>query len=132
GQFARRRGLLLHMDGARFANAMAALTCAPKDITWEIGVDVLCFGGIKNGVGAGELVVFFKKELAREFDYRVKQGGQLASKMRFVAAPWLGLLNDNVWLRNAQHANRAAQRLSDQLRSAAKIDIVFPVEANAV
>jgi len=131
-EFARHRQMYVHIDGARFANAVASLHCAPKEITWEAGVDVLCFGGTKNGVAAGELVVFFKKELAREFDYRVKQAGQLGSKMRFVAAPWLGLLNDNVWLRNAQHANRVAQRLSDQLRSEAKIDIVFPVEANAV
>jgi threonine aldolase len=132
GEFARRRELLLHMDGARFANAIAALKCAPKDITWEIGVDVLCFGGIKNGVGAGELVVFLKKELAREFDYRVKQAGQLASKMRFFAAPWTALLKDDLWLRNARHANTAAQKLADRLRSEGKIDIAFPVEANAV
>jgi threonine aldolase len=131
-EFARRREMYVHMDGARFANAVASLNCAPKQITWQIGVDVLCFGGTKSGVAAGELVVFFQKELAREFDYRAKQAGQLASKMRFLAAPWIGLLNDNVWLRNAQHANRAARRLGNQLRSEAKIDIVFPVEANAV
>jgi threonine aldolase len=131
-EFARRRSLFIHMDGARFANAVASLDCAPKEITWEAGVDVLCFGGTKNGTVAGELVIFFQKEFSREFDYRAKQAGQLASKMRFLAAPWIGLLNDNVWLRNAQHANRAAQRLSDQLRSEARIDIVFPVEANAV
>ncbi len=131
-EFARRREMFVHMDGARFANAVASLNCAPKQITWQIGVDVLCFGGTKNGTAAGELVIFFQKEFSREFDYRAKQAGQLASKMRFLAAPWIGLLNDNVWLRNAQHANRAAQRLSDQLRSEAKIDIVFPVEANAV
>ena len=131
-EFARQRSLFIHMDGARFANAVASLDCAPKEITWEAGVDVLCFGGTKNGTAAGEFVIFFQKEFSREFDYRAKQAGQLASKMRFLAAPWIGLLNDNVWLRNAQHANRAAQRLSDQLRSEAKIDIVFPVEANAV
>jgi threonine aldolase len=120
------------MDGARFANAVAALNCTPKEITWRADVDVLCFGGTKNGVAAGELVIFFKKELAREFDYRVKQAGQLASKMRFVAAQWLGLLADGVWLRNAQHSNRAAKRLAERLRVEANIDIVFPVEANAV
>lgn len=131
-EFARKRSLFIHMDGARFANAVASLGCAPKALTWEIGVDVLCFGGTKNGIGAGELVIFFKKELAREFDYRVKQAGQLASKMRFLAAPWVGLLTNDVWLRNAQHANRASRRLAERLRSEAKIDIVFPVEANAV
>jgi threonine aldolase len=131
-EFALRRGMYVHMDGARFANAVASLNCAPKQITWQIGVDVLCFGGTKNGVAAGELVVFFKKELAREFDYRVKQAGQLGSKMRFVAAPWLGLLTDGVWLKNAKHSNNLAQMLAERLRAEAKSDIVFPVEANAV
>jgi threonine aldolase len=132
GEFARRRNLLVQMDGARFANAIAALNCAPKEITWEAGIDVLCFGGTKNGVGAGELVIFFKKELAREFDYRAKQAGQLASKMRFLAAPWVALLTDDVWLRNARRANAAARKLADRLRGEVKIDIVFPVESNAV
>ncbi len=131
-EFARKWSLFIHMDGARFVNAVASLGCAPKALTWEIGVDVLCFGGTKNGIGAGELVIFFKKELAREFSYRIKQGGQLASKMRFLAAPWVGLLTDAVWLRNAEHANRASRQLAGRLRSEAKIDIVFPVEANAV
>jgi threonine aldolase len=129
---AHAREMFLHMDGARFANAIASLNCAPKSITWEIGVDVLCFGGTKNGTPAGELVIFFKKEFSREFDYRVKQGGQLGSKTRFLTAPWLGLLKDGVWLKNAQHANRAARHLADCLRNEAKIDIVFPVNANAV
>ncbi len=132
GEFARAHKMFLHMDGARFANATAALNCAPKAIAWELGVDVLCFGGTKNGVAAGELVIFFKEELSREFDYRLKQGGQLGSKIRFLAAPWLGLLTDDVWLRNAQHANRAARQLANRLKAEAKIDIFSPVEANAV
>jgi threonine aldolase len=131
-EFALRREMYVHMDGARFANAVASLNCAPKQITWQIGIDVLCFGGTKNGVAAGELVVFFKKDLAREFDYRVKQAGQLGSKMRFVAAPWLGLLTDGVWLKNAKHSNNLAQMLAERLRTEAKIDIAFRVEANAV
>jgi threonine aldolase len=130
--FARTRELFLHMDGARFANAIASLNCAPKAITWEVGVEVLCFGGTKNGTAAGELVIFFNKEISREFDYRVKQAGQLGSKMRFLAAPWLGLLTNDIWLRNAQHANRTAGHLAQRLRKEAKIDIVFPVDANAV
>jgi threonine aldolase len=130
--FARTRELFLHIDGARFANAVASLNCAPKAITWEVGVDVLCFGGTKNGTAAGELVIFFNKEISREFDYRVKQAGQLGSKMRFLAAPWLGLVTNDVWLRNAQHANRTAGHLAQRLRNEAKIDIVFPVDANAV
>jgi threonine aldolase len=129
---AQRHEMFLQMDGARFANAVATLKCSPREITWQCGVDVLCFGGTKNGLAAGELVVFFKKELAREFDYRMKQAGQLASKMRFLAAPWLGLLNDGVWLKNANHANAMAQRLAGRLQNDANINIAFPVEANAV
>lgn len=129
--FARSRAMLLHMDGARFANAIASLGCAPKEITWQAGVEVLCFGGIKNGLAAGELVVFFNRERAAEFDYRAKQAGQLASKMRSLAAPWLGLLENDVWLRNATRANNAAKKLA-ALLSAAQAEIMFPVESNAV
>jgi threonine aldolase len=129
---ARRHQLFLHMDGARFANAIASLNCAPKAITWEAGVDVLCFGGTKDGAAVGELVIFFDKKISREFDYRAKQAGQLGSKMRFLAAPWLGLLTGDAWLRNAQHANRAARGLASRLRKEAGIESAFPVEANAV
>jgi len=129
---ARTHQLFLHMDGARFANAIASLNCAPKAITWEAGVDVLCFGGTKNGAAVGELLIFFDKKIAREFDYRAKQAGQLGSKMRFLAAPWLGLLTGDIWLRNAQHANRAGSVLASRLRKEAGIESVFPVEANAV
>src|SRR5262249_14320760 len=112
-KFAGERGLLIHMDGARFANAVAALRCAPKKIAWQSGVDVLCLGGTKNGLASGELVVFFKKELAGEFDYRIKQAGQLASKTRFLAAGWLALFENDLWLRNAEHANAAARRFAE-------------------
>ena len=124
GEFARKHGLHLHMDGARFANAIAALNCAPKTISWEAGVDVLCFGGTKNGGAGSELVIFFQKQLAAEFDYRVKQAGQLASKMRFLAAPWIGLLQNNVWLGNAAKANGAGKLLADKLR-ALGLEIVY-------
>lgn len=130
--FADRHSLMVHMDGARFANAVAFLDCRPKEITSEAGVDVLCFGGTKNGLGAGELVVFFKKELASEFEYRVKQGGQLGAKMRFLAAPWLALLTDGVWLRNARHANQAARRLADLVKTRTRLEVALPVEANSV
>jgi len=129
---ARKHQLFLHMDGARFANAIASLNCAPKAITWEAGVNVLCFGGTKNGAPVGDLVIFFDKKISREFDYRAKQAGQLGSKMRFLAAPWLGLLTRDIWLRNAQHANRAANALASRLRKEAGIESVFPIEANAV
>jgi threonine aldolase len=131
-EFARTRSLYLHMDGARFANAVATLGCAPKEITWQLGLDVLCFGGTKNGTGGGELVVFFKKELAAEFDYRAKQAGQLASKMRFIAAPWAGLLSGGGWLRNAQQANASAAVLAQRLREVAGLEPAFPRQANAV
>jgi threonine aldolase len=130
--FARERSLLVHMDGARFANAVAALDCAPKSITWEAGIDVLCFGGTKNGTAAGELVVFFDKELAYEFDYRAKQAGQLASKMRFLAAPWMGMLSDGGWLANARRANKCAKLLAQKLSSVLGSKPAFPCEASAV
>jgi len=130
-EFARARSLFLHMDGARFANAVAALDCEPKTITWEAGVDALCFGGTKNGTAAGELVIFFKKELAQEFDYRAKQAGQLASKSRFLAAPWAGLLSDSVWLENARRANARAQTLAAKLESIG-MKPEFPRDASAV
>ena len=131
-EFARARSLFVHMDGARFANAVAALDCPPKAITWQAGVDVLCVGGTKNGTAAGELVVFFKKELANEFDYRAKQGGQLASKMRFLAAPWAGLLNADTWIENARHSNRCGRLLAQKLSAALSVEPVFPCEASAV
>jgi threonine aldolase len=131
-ELAHAHKAFLHMDGARFANAIAHLNCAPKAITWELGVDVLCFGGTKNGIAAGELVIFFDKKISRDFDYRIKQAGQLVSKMRFPAAAWLGLLTDNVWLRNATHANQAAIQLAQRLRNEAGMEEVLPVEANAV
>jgi threonine aldolase len=120
------------MDGARFANAIASLNCAPKTITWEVGIDVLCFGGTKNGAGVGELVIFFDKKISREFEYRAKQAGQIGSKMRFLAAQWLGLLTGDAWLRNAQHANAAARALASRLRKEAGVENIFSVDANAV
>ena len=131
-EFARARSLYLHMDGARFANAVASLGCTPKEITWQLGFDAMSFGGTKNGTGGGELVVFFKKELAEEFDYRAKQAGQLASKMRFLAAPWVGLLRDGVWLENARRANASAVSLARKLRDVVSFEPVVPQQANAV
>ena len=129
---AKSHGLRMHMDCARFANAVASLGCAPKEITWQAGVDVLCFGGTKNGMAVGDAVVFFNLEMAREFDYRCKQAGQLASKMRFLSAPWVGMLQDGAWLRHAAHANRMAQLLEGQLRAISGLKILFPRQANMV
>ncbi len=131
-EVARRQGLRVQMDGARFANAVAALNVAPAELTWRAGVDVLCFGMTKNGIAVGEAVVFFDRELAREFDYRCKQGGQLASKMRFLSAPWTGMLKDGAWLRHAQHSNAMAQRLGKGLRGVPGVQISYPVDSNAV
>lgn len=129
---AQRFNLRVQMDGARFANAVAALGVSPKEITWKAGIDVLCFGGTKNGIAIGEAVVFFNQELAREFDYRCKQGGQLASKMRFLSAPWVGMLQDGAWLRHAKHANSMATRLEAGLQKIPQIQINYPVQSNAV
>ena len=131
-EVARRHGLRVHMDGARFANAVASLGCRPADIAWRAGVDVLSFGATKNGVAVGEAIVFFDPVLAEAFAWRVKQTGQLASKMRFVAASWLALLDNDVWLRNAGHANLMARRLAEGIGKAAGVRLMFPVEANAV
>ena len=132
GEVAREFGLSLHMDGARFANAVAALGVAPAALTWRAGVDVLSFGGTKNGMAFGEAVVFFNKELARSFEYRLKQSGQLASKMRFLSAQWIGMLTGGAWLRHASHANGMAERLERRLRPVAGVEVLFPREANAV
>ncbi len=128
----KQLGLKLHMDGARFANAVAALNCAPREITWEAGVDVLCFGGTKNGALVGDAVIFFNRDLAHEFDYRCKQSGQLASKMRFLSAPWVGMLQHGAWLRHAKHANAMAEMLHDELVKLPELRLMFPRQANAV
>lgn len=132
GEAAKSHSLTVHMDGARFANAIASLSVAPKEITWQAGVDVLCFGGAKNGMPIGEAVIFFNRELAYEFDYRCKQAGQLASKMRFLSAPWIGMLESGAWLRNASHANRCAAMLEQEIASLPGVRLLFPREANSV
>jgi len=124
-------GLFFHMDGARFANALASLGCAPKDLTWKAGVDALCLGGAKNGMALGEAAVFFNQELAEDFEYRCKQAGQLCSKMRYLSAPWLGMLENGAWLKHARHANACAARLAEELRSMG-LEILYPVESNAL
>jgi threonine aldolase len=129
---ARALGLLLHVDGARFANALATLDVPAAALTWQVGVDVLCFGGTKNGLTVGDAIVFFNRALAEEFEYRRKQAGHLLAKMRFVAAPWAALLASGAWLRNARHANAMARRLERELRAIPSVQVLYPVEANAV
>lgn len=127
---AHQQGLSVHMDGARFANAVVGAGCTPAAITWQAGVDVLSFGATKNGAMAAEAVVFFKPELAAQWAYRRKRAGHLWSKMRFLAAQWLAYFEDDLWLRNAQHANAMAQRLAEGLGSLPGVRLLQPVEAN--
>lgn len=129
---AKKLNLRVQMDGARFANTIAAMKLPPKEITWQMGVDVLCFGGTKNGMPVGEAVVFFNTELAREFEYRCKQAAQLASKMRFLSAPWVGMLRDGAWLKHAGHANAMAKLLEKALAGVPKIKVAYPVDTNGV
>src|SRR5476651_682597 len=128
---ARRFGLVMHLDGARFSNAVASLGATPKAVTWQAGVDVLCFGGTKLGMANCEAVIFFNRDLAREFDYRCKQAGQLASKMRFLAAGWVGVLENGAWLKHASHANRCATLLAARFEKETGLLPAHPVEANA-
>ena len=130
--FAHGRGMRVHVDGARFANAVASLGCAPADIAWRAGVDVLSLGGTKNGLPFGEAVVFFDRALAEEFGRRRMQGGQLASKMRYLAAPWLGVLRSGAWLRYAAHANAMARRLASALEAVPGTRLLAKVQANGV
>lgn len=129
---ADRHNLNIHMDGARFANAVAALDVHPSEITWKAGVDVLCFSGTKNGLALGETVIFFNRKLAEDFEWRCKQAGQLASKMRYISAPWCGLLTDDTWLKNARHANACAERLERGLRGIDRVSLRYPRQANGV
>ena len=131
-ELAHGHGLRVHMDGARFANAVASLGLSPAEVTWRSGVDVLCFGGTKMGLPVGEAVVFFDRRLSEDFAYRCKQAGQLASKMRFLSAPWLGILEDDAWLVRARHANAMARKLASGLSGIPGARLLFPVEANGV
>ena len=129
---ARENGLRVHMDGARFANALVSTGASPAEVTWKAGVDVLCFGGTKNGCFAAEAVVFFDKDLATSFEYLHKRSGQLISKMRFVTAQLLGYVTNDVWLRNARNANAMAARLSDGLAKLPGLSLAYPTQANEV
>ena len=131
-KLAHQYELKIHMDGARFANALVELDLTPAQLSWQAGIDVLCLGGTKNGMAVGEAILFFDRELATDFAWRCKQAGQLASKMRFIAAPWLGLLETGAWLRNARHANAMATALEQRLRHIPGLQLLFPRQANSV
>lgn len=128
---AHGHGLRVHMDGARFANAVANLACTPAEASWKCGVDVLSFGATKNGALAAEAVIFFEPKLAREFEMRRKRAGHLWSKMRFLSAQLNACLENELWLRNGRHANALATHLAQGLRKHG-IPLMQQVEANEV
>jgi threonine aldolase len=131
-EFAHQYGLLLHVDGARIANAAASLNLKLKEITADAGVDLLSFGGTKNGLIFGEAVIFFNPALSRNFKFLRKQAMQLMSKMRFVAAQFEALLSNDLWLRNAQNANAMARLLAKEIAAVPGVRVTQKVEANAV
>ena len=133
-EICKSNNLKLHMDGARFANALVALDCTPAEITWKAGVDVMSFGASKNGALSSEAVIFFDTSMAREFEFRRKRGGHLFSKMRLLASQMDAYLNDDLWLKNARHANTLGQRLKQgltdipgiELRDGNNANMLFP------
>jgi threonine aldolase len=130
--FAHNHDMILHMDGARLCNAAAFLKIGLDEICRTVGVDVLSFGGTKNGMMYGEAVVFFDKELSKNFEFFRKQGMQLTSKMRYISAQFSAFLTNDLWLQNAQHANEMAQFLAQQLQNIPGVKITQKVETNMV
>ena len=138
-KIAKAHNLYVHMDGARFANALVSLGCSPVAMTWQVGVDVLSFGATKNGVMAAEAVLFFhpnpnqdNQYLGKNFPFHRKRGGHLFSKMRFLSAQLVAYLEHDLWLKNAHHANQMATRLAEGLQPIPGVKILFPVEANEI
>jgi threonine aldolase len=131
-RFSHENGMLLHMDGARLCNAAVNLGCSLREISGDTGIDVLSFGGTKNGMMNGEAIVFFKGELSRNFKYIRKQGMHLASKMRFISAQFIAFFEDDLWMHNAVHANDMARILAGEIENIPECSIVQNVEANAV
>ncbi|MPY60326.1 threonine aldolase family protein [Streptomyces spongiae] len=130
GPIAKEAGLRLHMDGARFAGAVAALGCTPAELTWQAGVDLLSFGATKNGTMTADAIVVFDRSLTAELAFRAKRAGQLASKMRFHAAQLDAYLTDDLWLRNADHANAMAARLQEGLKAIPEVGLLGAADAN--
>lgn len=124
----KKIGLPIHMDGARFANALVALNCHPSDLSWKAGVDVLSLGGTKNGCMFGEAIIFFNQKYAKDFEYRVKKMGQLTSKMRYLSAQMIAYFD--VWLDNARTANTQAKKLSEILST--RYTPAYPIETNQI
>ena len=129
---AHKHKLNMHMDGARFANALVALNCTPAEMTWKSGIDVLSFGATKNGCIAAEAIIFFKPELVGNISFLMKRAGHLLSKMRFVSAQLDAYISNDVWLKNAKQANEMGKKLSDGLVKHNSIKLAFPTQANEV
>ncbi len=124
--------LNMHMDGARFANALVSLDVTPAEMTWKSGIDVLSFGATKNGCIAAEAIIFFKKDLVGNVAFLMKRAGHLLSKMRFVSAQLDAYITNDVWLKNAKHANKMGKRLSEGLNTHSDINLSYPTEANEI
>lgn len=131
-QMARDNKLAMHMDGARFANAMVAIGATPAEMTWKAGIDILSFGATKNGAWCAEAVVIFNKTYGQDFEYRRKRAGHLFSKMRFAAAQFDGYFNDGHWLGNAHHANTMAERIAKGLVSSNRARLAWPSQSNEI
>ena len=131
-EIAHKNNLKMHMDGARFANALVSLDATPAEMTWKSGIDVLSFGATKNGCIAAEAIIFFKPELVGNLPFLMKRSGHLLSKMRFVSAQLEAYISNDVWLRNAKHANKMGKKLSEGLNSKSNIELAYPTYANEV
>jgi threonine aldolase len=129
---ANKHNLKMHMDGARFANALVSLGATPAEMTWKSGIDVLSFGATKNGCIAAEAIIFFKPELVGNLPFLMKRSGHLLSKMRFVSAQLDAYISNDVWLRNAKNANNMGKKLSEGLNSNPNIELAYPTQANEV
>ena len=129
---AHEHKMSVHMDGARFANALVSLDVSPAEMTWKSGVDVLTLGGTKNGCLAAEAIVFFKPEMVGNFPYLHKRSGQLLSKMRFISSQLEAYISNDVWISNAKHANAIAKILSEGLSSFSFIELAYPTQSNEV
>lgn len=130
--FAHKHNMLVHVDGARICNAAVSLNLDLKNITTDVGIDILSFGGTKNGMMYGEAVIFFNKNLSNNVKYIRKQSMQLTSKMRYISAQFEALLSNNIWLKNAKHANKMAKLLSDKIKDIHRITITQKVETNGI
>ena len=131
-KIARKHKMSVHMDGARFANAVASLDVSPAEMTWKSGVDVLTLGGTKNGCLAAEAIIFFKPDMVGNFPYLHKRSGQLLSKMRFISSQLEAYVTDDLWIRNAQHSNSMAKILSEGLNAFSNIELAYPTQSNEV